>query len=116
MPGSEKFGASPPAPAAPKSISCRVPQRELSRPRRHGVSREPHAPSQNARGVPPFRDVQPRDALLLRYDGEWRANYVPPPFCGARLLFLTFVSSIWWAEPPWRASWLLCYGWRPLAK
>jgi hypothetical protein len=71
-----------------------------TRPRRHGVSRGPRAPSQNARGAQLFRDYQPRDALLLRYDGEWRANYVPPRFCGARLLFLTFVSSIWGAEPP----------------
>jgi hypothetical protein len=94
MPGSEKFGASPPPLAASKSISCRVPQRGLSPPRRHGVSREPRAPSQNVRGAQLFRDYQPRDALLLRYDGEWRANYVPPPFCGARLLFLTFVSSM----------------------
>ena len=75
-----------------KSISCRVLQRELSRLRRHGVLRESRVPSQCERGGQPFRDVQPRDALLLRYDGEWHANYVPLPFCGARLLFLTFVS------------------------
>ena len=83
-----------------KSISYRVPQRELLRLRRRGISREQRAPSQRAHGAPPFRDDQPRDALLLRYGGEWHANYVPPPFCGARLLFLTFVSSIWSAEPP----------------
>ena len=87
-------------PAAMKFISCRAPQCELSRPRRHGVARERRAPSQNARGAPPFRDVQPRDAWPLRCGDEWNANYVPPPFCGARLLFLTFVSSIGLTEPP----------------
>jgi hypothetical protein len=85
-----------------KSISYRVPQCELLRLHRRGALREPRDPSQYGRGALPFRDVQPRDALLLRYDGEWHANYVPLPFCGARLLFLTFVYSIWLTEPPRR--------------
>src|SRR5262245_20776008 len=77
-----------------KFISYRVPQYELLRLHRRGALREPRAPSQYGRGALPFRDVQPRDALLLRYGGEWHANYVPLPFCGARLLFLTLVYSI----------------------
>jgi hypothetical protein len=83
-----------------KSISYRTTQCELLRLRRRGASREPRAPSQSAHGVSPFRDVQLRDALPLRYGDKWLANYVLPPFCGARLPFWTCVCSLGRTEPP----------------